>query len=89
MAAARPVVASRVGGLGEMVVDGVTGRLITGNVEKLAASIAELMRDRGLADQMGVEGWKRVKDHFSTHLMVSRTAAIYNHVSHTGIVHAT
>lgn len=90
MAAARPVVASRVGGLGEMVVDGVTGRLIApGNVEKLAASIAELMRDRELADQMGVEGWKRVKDHFSTHLMASRTAAIYNHVLHTGIVRAT
>jgi glycosyltransferase involved in cell wall biosynthesis len=90
MAAARPVVATRVGGLAEMVVDGVTGKLIPpGDVETLAASIAELARDRRLADQMGVEGWKRIKDHFSTQLMASRTAAIYNQVLHPGIARAS
>jgi glycosyltransferase involved in cell wall biosynthesis len=90
MAAARPVIASRVGGLAEIVVDGVTGKLIPpGGVETLAASIAELVRDRRLADQMGVEGWKRIKAHFSTQLMASRTAAIYNRVLHTEIVPAT
>jgi glycosyltransferase involved in cell wall biosynthesis len=90
MAAARPIVASRVGGLAELVVDGVTGRLIApGNIEKLAGSIAELICDPNLADQMGMEGWKRVKDHFSINLMASRTAAIYNHVLHPRSVRAT
>ena len=90
MVAGRPVVASRVGGLAEMVLDGVTGRLIApGNIEMLAASIAEMMRDRRRADQMGMEGWKRVKSHFSTDLMASRTAAIYNQVLHARNVSAT
>ncbi|MDP2712899.1 MAG: glycosyltransferase family 4 protein [Solirubrobacteraceae bacterium] len=51
MAAGTPVVATRVGGLAEVVVDGVTGRLVTpGRPDELAAAVLEVLADR---DRMG------------------------------------
>jgi glycosyltransferase involved in cell wall biosynthesis len=79
MAAARPVVASRVGGLCELVVDGVTGRLVPpGNIDALVRCIAELASDRQRLAFMGDEGWKRVRKHFSVELMARRTAELYD-----------
>ena len=79
MAAARPVLASRVGGLSELVVDGVTGRLVPpGDTDALVCCIAELASDRQRLAQMGGEGWKRVRTHFSVELMVRRTIELYD-----------
>jgi glycosyltransferase involved in cell wall biosynthesis len=79
MAAARPVVASRVGGLSELVVDGVTGRLVPpGDTDALVRCIAELASDRQQLALMGNEGWKRARRHFSTDLMARRTAKLYD-----------
>jgi glycosyltransferase involved in cell wall biosynthesis len=79
MAAARPVVASRVGGLCELVVDGVTGRLVPpGNIDALVRCIAELASDRQRLAFMGDEGWKRVRKHFSVERMARRTAELYD-----------
>jgi glycosyltransferase involved in cell wall biosynthesis len=51
MAVGTPVVASRVGGLPEVVADGVTGRLVPpGDPERLAAAVLEVLAHR---DQMG------------------------------------
>lgn len=79
MAAARPVVASLVGGLSELVVDGVTGRLVPpGDIEALVRCIAELARDRQRLAQMGDEGWKRVHSLFSAARMMQQTAQLYD-----------
>lgn len=87
MAAARPVVATRVGGLPELILDRVTGRLIpSGDVEALVASVAELVSDDRLADRMGLEGWKRIRDHFAPGVMAQRTVAIYNRVLKRDVV---
>ncbi len=79
MAAARPVVASRVGGLGELVVDGVTGRLLAaGDTGALVDCLANLAGDRRKLALMGREGWKRAYEHFSAELMARRTTELYD-----------
>ena len=61
MAASRAVIASRVGGVPELVDDGKTGILIPkGDAVSLAAAMARLMDDPGLAERMGQEGLRRV-----------------------------
>ena len=79
MAAARPVVASRIGGLGELVVDGVTGMLFAPNdTDALVACLANLASDRQKVIFMGREGWKLANEHFSAELMARRTTELYD-----------
>jgi glycosyltransferase involved in cell wall biosynthesis len=81
MAAARPVVASRIGGLGELVVDGVTGMLVAPNdTDALVGCLANLARDRQKLNLMGREGWRRAHEHFSAELMARRTTELYDRV---------
>ena len=57
MALARPVVAMRAGSLAEVVVDGVTGRLVSaGDVDALANAIVALARDPAEAARLGAAG---------------------------------
>jgi glycosyltransferase involved in cell wall biosynthesis len=57
MAAELPVVASRVGGLPELVVDGETGLLVTPrDADALAAALDRLVADRALRRQLGAAG---------------------------------
>jgi len=60
MARARPVVASKVGGLPELVEDGRNGLLITPeDPEQLAAAIVGLLQDADKLVEMGREGRRR------------------------------
>lgn len=59
----RPVVATAVGDLAEVIEDGVTGLLVDpGDVERLAVAIVELLRNPTLAARLGAAGAKRVDD---------------------------
>jgi glycosyltransferase involved in cell wall biosynthesis len=63
MAAGKAVIASRVGGLPELVVDGTTGFLVKpGDVEGLANAIAKLAGDRVRIREMGQKGKERLKN---------------------------
>jgi glycosyltransferase involved in cell wall biosynthesis len=65
MAAELPVVASGVGGLAELVVDGETGILVPpGDGEALAAALGRLVEDRGLRRTLGAAGHARAEDLF-------------------------
>jgi glycosyltransferase involved in cell wall biosynthesis len=65
MAAGLPVVASRVGGIPELVVDGETGLLVPpGDPVGLADAIARLLDDRRLRERLGAAGRSRVEQHF-------------------------
>jgi glycosyltransferase involved in cell wall biosynthesis len=78
MAAGRPVVASRVGGLAESVVDGVSGFLVdAGDPAALAAAIEKFARCPSLAASMGSEGRDRVRRHFSLEGMASANESYY------------
>ena len=65
MAVGRPVVATRVGGIPEMVRDGVSGLLVPSNDPvALAAAIVRLLQDRPLAQRLGVAGRELVRRHY-------------------------
>jgi glycosyltransferase involved in cell wall biosynthesis len=78
MAAARPVVATDVGGAAEAVADGVTGYVIRpGDEEALAARVVELLQDRERARAMGERGLLRVKEKFSCEAQLARVEELY------------
>jgi glycosyltransferase involved in cell wall biosynthesis len=79
MALSRPVVASNVGGIPEMVEDGVTGLLVPPHdAPALAAAITRLLRDHPLADTLARAGHDLVHDRFCIQLMVNAVEAIYD-----------
>src|SRR6266516_6245788 len=92
MACETAVVASAVGGIKEVVVDGETGFLVPleqmkespfepTNPEKfsraLAASINQLMKDRQLRERFGKAGRKRAEENFSWAAIAAKTKALY------------
>lgn len=72
------VVASRIGGLPEAVLDGQTGLLVDpGNAGALAMAILTLMKDGELRARMGARGRQMVETRFSLEGMIARTASLY------------
>lgn len=77
-AAGRPAVATQVGGVGEVVVDGVTGALVpAGDDAALAAALIELLRDRGRRLRMGAAARTHAERNFDAAVWTQRLAAIY------------
>jgi glycosyltransferase involved in cell wall biosynthesis len=78
MTAELPAIASRVGGVPEVVVPGETGFLIpVYDHRALAAALRLLMDDTELRRRMGRAGRERVVRHFSEREMVARTIELY------------
>jgi len=78
MAAGRPIVASSVGPIPEVVVDGVTGLLVPpGDPAALASTIVRLLEDPDLATALGRAGLARVEAEFRLDSMIARTQALY------------
>lgn len=77
MALGKPIVASRTGGLPDIVRDNETGLLVTpSSVEDLRAALATLLADHSLRQRMGGAGRERVK-HFQAGAVVQRIEAVY------------
>ena len=78
MERARPVIAAEIGGLGELVDDGVTGLLVPpGESEPLARAIVELGNDLERAARMGEAGRRRALDRFLQERCTDRTELLY------------
>ncbi|MDA8019800.1 MAG: glycosyltransferase family 4 protein [Thermoanaerobaculia bacterium] len=78
MRAGLPVVASRVGGVAEEVVDGETGRLVPPRSPlALAEALEPLLADRELRTQMGLAGRRRYEKMFRLERMVAETERVY------------
>jgi hypothetical protein len=80
MSAGLPVVASRVGGLAEVVDHEETGLLVENEPEAIAASIRTLMNDPIRRARMGASGRKKVMSNFTLEHMVTRTERVYREV---------
>jgi len=81
---ARPVVATRVGGLPEVVVDGETGLLVEpDDPAALARAIVTLLQDRVRADRLGQAARKRAQHVFSLKRCVDAYESLYHELVHT------
>jgi glycosyltransferase involved in cell wall biosynthesis len=79
MHAGRPVVATRVGGVPELIKDGVDGLLVAPrDAGALASAIAALADDPVLRDRLGAAARARARAEFSVERMVERHARLYD-----------
>lgn len=78
MAAGKPVVATRVGGIPELVEDGKTGFLVErGDTAAMAARILTLLADSGLRERMGSAGHRAAEEKFNVALSVREMLDLY------------
>jgi len=74
----RPVVAVRVGGLPEVVLDGETGLLVAqGDTDAFARSVSKLLGDQEMATQLGETAWRRAQETFDWNRYVDGYDALY------------
>ena len=81
MAASRPVVATKVGGVSDIIRDGREGFLVpSGDADNFAARIIQLIQDPSLAREMGRKGNEVVRRDFSLRTMIRSYENVYRSV---------
>jgi glycosyltransferase involved in cell wall biosynthesis len=81
MALGKPIVATRVGGVPELLADGAAGRLVPpGDAAALADAVCALLRDPDQAAALGEAGRRRV-GRYSAQTMVESLAQVYRDVT--------
>jgi len=78
MANRLPVVATKVGGIPELVVNGETGLLVEpDNPPELAGALSQLFNSRELRHRLGHEGRRRIESHFTLERKLDETESLY------------
>ncbi len=81
MACGVPVVATKVGGIPEIVVDGKTGMLVDPkDADAIAKACLTILKDTKLRENMGNAGRRRVEDLFDQKRMVKETIELYQEI---------
>jgi L-malate glycosyltransferase len=82
MACARPIVATRAGGILEIVEHGVNGLLVEPRDHHgMASAILRMLKDEPLRRRMGDAGFARVQERFTVERMLAGTLAVYERVA--------
>lgn len=81
MATSKPVIASRIHGIPEVIVEDKTGLLVPpGDVDSLYAAMRKIVADPVAGREMGVFGRQRIKSHFSIERMSNEVEHVYEAV---------
>ena len=80
MSAGVPVIASRVGGLPEIIRHGENGLLVENRADAIAAAIRELLDDAPLARRLALAGRHTVEERFTLEHMVRGAMEVYRQV---------
>ena len=82
MAAATPVVATAVGGTGELITDGETGFLVSaGHCEALTKGIRRALADQYVSQEIGMRGRAFVLSRFGFQRMVAEVQGLYDRLA--------
>jgi lipopolysaccharide heptosyltransferase II len=77
-AAGVPVIATAVGGVVDIIEDGVTGLLVPpGDPQSMADATVKIFKDPGLASRIAAAAYEKVKDRYTVELMVNKTIEVY------------
>ena len=77
-----PAIASRVGGIPDIIEDGVSGLLVPpADPEALAAAIERVARDPAYAKRLADGGRERLRTHFSWDVITKKWEAVYSAIS--------
>jgi L-malate glycosyltransferase len=78
-ACGRPVIASRVGGVPEIILNGHTGLLVApGSVDELAAAILKFANEPSLLESMGKAAYEYVKHNFTLEKSLDQMSSLYD-----------
>jgi len=78
MAAAKPIVVTKAGGMPEIVSDGVNGFVVpTHHFEDLANRVTQLLNDKKLSNRLGTTGRSMVERSFTKEVMADNTLDVY------------
>lgn len=77
MSAGVPVVASRIGGLPELIEDGVTGLLVDNDVASVESAVSRLAADEDLSKRLTDAAYARFADRYTAARMVEETLKVY------------
>jgi glycosyltransferase involved in cell wall biosynthesis len=86
LAVGKPVVATRSGGIPEIITDGESGRLVeSADPSALANGIIELLQQPALAGKMAAQGQEAVRRRFSIDAMVDQYVQVYERILSGGL----
>lgn len=78
----KPVIASNINGINEIIQDGVNGLLFEkGNSVDLTSKIKQILNDTELANKLGEKGYEIVKKEFAWENIVVETEKVYNKIA--------
>jgi glycosyltransferase involved in cell wall biosynthesis len=77
MCVGKPVIASRIGGIPELVTDGVDGTLVSNDPQEIASRVLELLMDSRRAHELGHRAAATVKTRFTWQRVACKFAAVY------------
>jgi len=81
MASYLPILACRVGGVPEMVEDGINGRLVTpADSQQLASACNEMLKQPAVLFEMGQAGRRIVEEKFNVHVQVQKLQSLYQNL---------